>query len=791
MPKLTQEQIKNIDTYKNDITHIEGTIKAIQKLPGMYIGPIGAHGAVNMFREIFQNAVDQLLYDKSPCNFISVLFDERDYKFKVTDNGLGIPYEMIVDVYTSGHTSKNFKEKKLGDYSAGVNGIGAKATNALSIYFDVYSYRYDGTCKHVYFEKGEVKKEEILKNPDHIQGTSVEFEPNHEFMGDTPVEPGVIYTLVRDTLSLLPIGSKIDYTSINKKGKVYHELMVNEDGIATNILGKCSSMLVSPIIIGDDNGRMKLDCAFTFDNQDLGGEDISAYSNMCPNSSSALNTHIAGVLDGISTWFSNYMNKIYLTDREKQKIKVNASDVRTGLKVMISAWHLEPQFTGQAKEVLSNQEFRPFAKEVIMNGLDKWSKAKPNDLIKVCKFLKDIALVRIKSDTEKVKITAKYETSATTGLPQKYVRPKSKNPKEIELFIVEGDSALSPARNARNSEFQGIFPIRGKILNVFQATPQKILANPEVVGIINILGAGYGKHFDINKVKVSKVIFMSDADSDGSHIADLLLLLCLKMFPGLVESGMVYKAIPPLYGIPVGKNRTQYFADRVDYVKYMQKEFYKKNSVTDLKGKPIDPTIFSRLLIENADYIYDFSTIMERYKLNPTLLEIVLSSYIKKDKFEVLRRRIVNEFRFINNENITYDKKTDTIKIKGLINGRIETLFYNKRFIEDCESIIEPIKKAIKENHIEFLINGQKKGLYELVSMAMNSQNSVSRFKGLGEMNSNQLRESTMDPSTRTLIQYTVDDINETMKIIRQYDSNKKMILQKVGSVNREDLIGL
>lgn len=791
MPKLTQEQIKNIDTYKNDITHIEGTIKAIQKLPGMYIGPIGAHGTVNMFREIFQNAVDQLLYDKSPCNFISVLFDERDYKFKVTDNGLGIPYEMIVDVYTSGHTSKNFKEKKLGDYSAGVNGIGAKATNALSIYFDVYSYRYDGTCKHVYFEKGEVKKEEILKNPDHIQGTSVEFEPNHEFMGDTPVDPGVIYTLVRDTLSLLPIGSKIDYTSINKRGKVYHELMVNEDGIATNILGKCSSMLVSPIIIGDDNGRMKLDCAFTFDNQDLGGEDISAYSNMCPNSSSALNTHIAGVLDGISTWFSNYMNKIYLTDREKQKIKVNASDVRTGLKVMISAWHLEPQFTGQAKEVLSNQEFKPFAKEVIMNGLDKWSKAKPNDLIKVCKFLKDIALVRIKSDTEKVKITAKYETSATTGLPQKYVRPKSKNPKEIELFIVEGDSALSPARNARNSEFQGIFPIRGKILNVFQATPQKILANPEVVGIINILGAGYGKHFDINKVKVSKVIFMSDADSDGSHIADLLLLLCLKMFPGLVESGMVYKAIPPLYGIPVGKNRTQYFADRVDYVKYMQKEFYKKNSVTDLKGKPIDPTIFSRLLIENADYIYDFSTIMERYKLNPTLLEIVLSSHIKKDKFEVLRRRIVNEFRFINNENITYDKKTGTIKIKGLINGRIETLFYNKRFIEDCEPIIEPIKKAIKENHIEFLINGQKKGLYELVSMAMNSQNSVSRFKGLGEMNSNQLRESTMDPSTRTLIQYTVDDINETMKIIRQYDSNKKMILQKVGSVNREDLIGL
>lgn len=788
-PKLSAEQMKNIDSYKDDITHIEGTIKAIQKLPGMYIGPIGAHGTVNMFREIFQNAVDQLLYDKSPCNFITVLFDERTYKFKVTDNGLGIPYEMIVDVYTSGHTSKNFKEKQLGDYSAGVNGIGAKATNALASYFDVYSYRYDGTCKHVLFKRGELAKEEIIKNPEHIQGTSVEFEPNPEFMGETPVDPGVIYTLVRDTLSLLPIGAQIDYTSINKKGKVYHELLVNEDGIATNIFGKCLSMLIPPIIISEDNGRMKLDCAFTFDQQDLGGEDITAFSNMCPNNSSILNTHVSGVIEGVSTWFSNYMNKTFLTDREKQKIKVNSADVRTGLKVMISAWHLEPQFTGQAKEVFSNQDFKPFAKDVVINGLDAWAKAKPNDLVKVCKFLKDVALVRIKSDTEKVKITAKYETSATTGLPRKYVKPTSKNAKEIEVFIVEGDSALSPAREARNTQTQGIFPIRGKILNVFQATPQKILANPEIVGIINILGAGYGKNFKIENLKCSKLIFMTDADNDGAHIADLLLLMCLKLFPGLVESGRVYKAMPPLYAIPTGKNKMEYFAQRVDYIRYMQKEYYKKNTVQDIKGKQLDPALFSRLLIENSDYIYDLSTIAERYKLSSKLIEIVISSYIKKEKFEVLRKRITSEFRFMNNENIT--KTKDTIQIKGLINGRIETLFYNDRFIRECESIIDPIAKAMKENHMEFIVNGQKVGLYEMVSSAMNSLTSVSRFKGLGEMNNTQLKESTMNPETRTLIQYTVDDINETMKIIRQYDSNKKMILQKIGSVNREDLIGL
>ena len=786
---LTAEQRKNIDSYKNEITHIEGTINAIRRLPGMYIGPVGALGTVNMFREIFQNAVDQLLYDKSPCNHISVLFDERTYRFIVSDNGLGIPFDNIIDIYTQQHTGKNLKEKKLGDYSAGINGIGAKATNALSEYFDVKSYMYYGECKHVRFKKGVLVKEEILKNPQKIQGTVVEFEPDHDVMGDTPVDPGMVYVLVRDTLSLLPIGSSIDYTSINKKGKQYHEAMVNEDGISTNILGKCTSMLIPPINIMKDNGRMKLELSFTFDQQDLGGEDVTAYANMCPTSSSNLNTHVSGSLEGITQWFCKYMNSIFLTDREKAKIKLTPVDVKAGLKLMISAWHLEPQFTGQAKEVLSNQDFKPFAKDTIFEGLDAWAKAKPQELLKTCKFLKDVAMARIKADSEKVKVTAKYATSASSGLPAKYIKPSSKDPSKIELFIVEGDSALGSARSARNVETQGIFPIRGKILNVFQASWQKILGNAEVMGITQILGAGYGKKFDISKMKVSKIIIMTDADNDGAHIADLLLLVCLKMFPGIVEAGKVYKAVPPLYGIPTGKSKMQYFAERVDFVRYMQKEFYKKNSVTDINGKPIDSATFSRILIENSDYIYDFQTISERYKINPTLLEIVLSSYVKKESLATLKKRITSEFRFMQNDNIV---KTDgCIRIKGLINGRIETVFYNDKFIKDCESLIPPIQKAVKENHMTFIVNGEKTCLYDMVRSAMNTIVSVSRFKGLGEMNPNQLAESTMDPNTRSVIQYSVSDIDESMRIIRQYDSNKKMILQKIGIVSHEDLIGL
>ena len=785
---LTDEQIKNIDKYGNQITHIEGTINQIKARASMYIGALGTEAAFTMGREIIQNAVDQLVSDISPCNLIKVYYDKRDCKFIVSDNGLGVPKEWAVKLFTEAHTGKNLTEKKLGDYSAGTNGIGAKAVNALSVYFDIKTYHYNGTAEHLLFEYGELKYNKSMPNKEHLQGTVIEFVPNEQILGKIDLDSGRVYTLVRDILSLIKIGSKIDYTSVSEKGKVYHELLVNEDGIAGNIYGKCSSMIMAPVIITEDNGHEKLELAFTFDQEDLGGEDITAYANMCPTSTVPLNSHVSGVLDGICTWFSSYMNKIYLTDKEKNKIKINSSDVRMGLKLMISAWSLEPIFTGQAKEVFSNVEFKPFAKQVVMDNLEKWAKIKPQDLLKCCKFLKDVALARIKADSEKVKITAKYTTSATSGLPEKYVRPMTKDVSKIELFIVEGDSALGSAREARDPQYQGIFPIRGKILNVFQASPAKIAANVEIAAFINILGAGWGKSFDINKMKVGKIVFLSDADSDGSHIADLLLLVFLKIFPGLVESGRVYKAVPPLYGVPM-KNRMEYFAERVDFIRFMQKEYYKKNKVTDAKGKSIDSTTFSRILIDNSDYMLDFKTIKDRYKLTPILLEIVLSSYINKESLTTLRKRITSEFRFMNNENIT--KSGDTIKIKGLINGGTETIFYNERFIKECELLIEPLTRAMNKYGIVFYVNGNKTCLFDLVYDAMESIGSVSRFKGLGEMNGDQLRISTMSPDTRTLIQYTVNDINETIKIIRQYDSNKKLILPKIGNVDRTALIGL
>ena len=208
------------------------------------------------------------------------------------------------------------------------------------------------------------------------------------------------------------------------------------------------------------------------------------------------------------------MNNIYLVNQKsKVKLKIVAADIKNGLNVMISAAHLEPIFTGQAKECLSNQDMLGFCKEVVMKGLDEWSKANPQDLARLSRFFKDIAEVRQKSEASKAKIVTKYQSNVITGLPSKYIRPLGKE--DVELIIVEGDSALGTVQLGRDPKRQGLFPIRGKIANAFKMTKNAFFSNEEVQGITKIiLGTDYKRNFDVKDCKVSKVIFMADADVD-------------------------------------------------------------------------------------------------------------------------------------------------------------------------------------------------------------------------------------------------------------------------------------
>lgn len=458
MAELTELQRSAIDNYGDEIKQLKDFQTGVQKRPGVYIGSLQNKGLQSMVKEIYQNAVDQLVDPTSPCNWISFTYNENTLETIVEDNGKGFPKDKVITILTTMHTSKNF-EKRPYEYSSGTNGAGSAIVNALSSVFNIESYKYDGTAFRVEFINGypKTKAPVNIPNKSKKQGTKISFIPNGDILGEMNLSWKHMYKFIKIILSFTPIGSTVDFCGIDKQGVEHKEKIVNKDGIITDIIMKSTHPMVKPIICFADDGYRKVEAAFTFDSGDKDGpdpiEDVTSFANWSPTMGG---THIEGCTQGICKFFTQYMNNIYLAGNQqknkKNPTKVMPVDIKTGLKVVINAAHLEPQYSAQAKEVLSNPDMLDFATNTIMNGLEKWAKDNPNDLLKLCKYFKDIAELRIKQNSEKVKIVNKYQANTITGYPDKYVKPiKQKK----EFIIVEGDSAAGTVTKGRDINTQG------------------------------------------------------------------------------------------------------------------------------------------------------------------------------------------------------------------------------------------------------------------------------------------------------------------------------------------------
>lgn len=779
---LTQEQIENIQNYANEIQELKGFVEAVRKRPGMYIGHIGNKGYINMVREIFQNSYDELNRESSPCDSIIVSFDERTFTVIIEDNGRGIPFGKLIQVFKNQHTSSNY-EKKKGDYASGLHGVGAKVTNALSKFFKVESYNViQGEGRVVEFKDGYPwdKGEVIVPNPNGKQGTIITFTPDLKVLGELTVEWKDIFNLIEMLMPLSKKGSKVFFNAIDINGKKHSEVINNEDGIFSFIVKMTSHPLIMPVSMFKDTGIMKMDIMFTYDSTDMDNDVVMAFSNSCPT---VAGTHIDGFKEGIAYFFTNYMNKIFLVNssgkKNKKELKITAADTRVGLKAVLSVAHLEPIFSGQAKEILSNEDMQPFVKNGVIESLEQWSKDNPKDFNKICKYLKDVAELRLKQDKEKINLNKKYNSNTLTGLPSKYIAPTGN--KDLELWIVEGDSAAGTMQNHRDNKTQGYFPIRGKLPNAFATTPKEFLENAEVAGIINIIGGGYGRNFDISKVKWNKIIFGADADADGSHICALLLRFFILYLPDMIKEGRVFKAVPPLYGLETNK-KTIYFTERIDYIKYVQKLFAKNNEVCHADGKPLSTAELTKILYINADYTYELLAIANRYAIDPELLEVLLMLHLAKADYKKIKSTIENKYRFIK-----VSKINGVINIQGSLNSKIQTIFYNQRVIDDCIRIINILNN---NKELLFKINGKVSNLYELMSrFDESSPKNIRRFKGLGEMDGESLFESTLSRDNRLLIQYTLEDAKRAVEEIRYYEDNKEKLLEGI-EVSRFDVIG-
>lgn len=755
---------QNIRNYSKEIKTIENFVDAVRKTVGQYLGYTGNKGFINMIREIFQNSIDELQKDSSPCDYICIFYDERSKEVIVQDNGRGIPFNDMIRVFTAEHTSSNYV-KKPGEFSSGRHGVGSKVTNAVSEYFIVQSYIL-GEARYLKFIDGKPDgKPSVIPNKSKYQGTIITFKPSYEVMGEITVTCEEVIHLIETLLPLLRIGAMIDFHGKDSNGKKIDKHYVNEDGIITDLINKTTAPLIKPVVYGmlKEDGRMKADIAFTYDSNDLMTENITGFSNFCPT---IAGTHIEGFLEGITKYFREYMNKIYLN---KSKLKVVNNDIKCGLKAIVAVSHLEPIFTGQAKEILSNQDMYWFVRDLTLNYLIKWSKENPNDLQRLCKYYKDVAELRIKSDEGKVKLSQKYDASRITGLPKKYVKPTGKASDGLELIIVEGDSALGPAKNFRDNVRQGIFPIRGKMPNAFKTPIKKFLDNEEVSGILNIIGCGYGKNFDISKCKWEKIIIGADADPDGAHIRALFLKFMLLYCLPIITTGRLYSLVPPLYGI-IKSNKHLYFTEKLDFIKYVETKFSEQNEIYYTDGTKLRHSEVIELLFKNMDYVDILESISNTFAVNPYLLEKCL--LLRDEPYGKFKKDIEKSYRFIK-----VNQTNGVTIVSELLDDKYQMVICNQKLLDNCKYVLPYIDGPVKE----LLINGKITSLYGLMKAFEKFIPTNSRYKGLGEMNPEQLAESTLHTqSNRTLMRYSIDDVKKEIEAIRLIESDKSVLLKDI-----------
>ena len=686
---------------QKEIKVIENEVDAVRKLIDVYIGRAGSVGFKNMFREIVQNSLDEIIKGNTLDRRVIVSYDERNHNVIVEDFGQAITLDMLVLVFSKLHSSSNYdKELGSGDYSSGKNGQGSTCVNFLSKFFNVNSYRMDGTAKRVEFIEGHLVKEKNIKCPKGKHGLLTEFSPS-DIMGEINVSGEELGILLWQMCNLCTIGTTIKFNWIDKLNQEHTEVYKNKNGIV-DILGSiCEKSNIQPVHFMEDNGTTKIEVLFNYDTKSMDNTFVVSFANMCPTEGG---THVDGYIDAIVKFFRDYMNKIYLANNKK--LQVNGSDIKTGLRAVVSCYHVSPLFDGQDKSYFSKEDMKPFAYNVTLKALNDWSQNNPSDFQKICKYIKDICEIRVKSEGEKIKLSDKYNASVITGMPAKFKKANAKGP--FELLICEGDSAASGMENNRNKDIQGIFPIRGKLINAFTTPMKRFFENEEISSLLKICGyQTYSKNLDPDKFKPEKVIIATDADADGSHIECLVAMFFLRYLPFVIEQGKLYAANPPLYGMET-KNGHRFFANNYEYVEYVQTLFCKNNIIHNQKNKPMTKKEIVKVLYDNIDYVKMVNHISRIFSVDPKLLEFVLYNYNIINKFNKFKKTVEKEYKFV-----TVSQINGVAIIRGLVGSNYQTLFCNDQLLEYSKEIIKLIDKS--DNY--YIINRNKASIYDLLYM--------------------------------------------------------------------------
>ena len=630
----------------SDIQVLEG-LEAVRKRPGMYIGTTSERGLHHLVWEIVVNSVDEAL--AGYCDDIEVII-EKNNVITVKDDGRGMPtginqktgLSTIETIFTVLHAGGKFGG---GGYkvSGGLHGVGASVVNALSTWLEVRVYR-EG---HVYFQRFEngghpVGELEVIEDcsPDRT-GTTVSFKADPEIFKETTVYNFDTLANRLEELAFLNKGLRISLTDL-RENEMKKEFLYN-GGIIEFVekLNKNKNVLHSDIVYveGQENG-ISMEVAFQY-STDYSNQIYSFTNNI---STYEGGTHEDGVKRALTRIINNYARNNKLLKEKDDAL--TGDDVREGLTMIISCKHPDPQFEGQTKTKLGNAEVRKIADDVFSEGLERFLMENPKEARIIIEKTVQASYARLAA--KKARETVRKKDLDVSNFYGKLTDCSSKDPSECEIFIVEGDSAGGSAKKGRNSMTQAILPLRGKILNVEKARLDRALGNDEIKSIITAFGTGIGDDFNIDKLRYDKIIIMTDADVDGSHIRVLLLTLFYRFFRPIVEAGHVFAAQPPLYRITHGKNR-KYVLDEAERDEYVAKltENNTKFEIARMKG----------LGEMDAEELNETTMDIEKRVLKQITVEDArladeVFSELMGDEVELRRKFIEENARFVKNLDI-------------------------------------------------------------------------------------------------------------------------------------------
>ena len=775
---------KDEEDYGADSIKVLKGLEAVKKRPGMYIGDTDdGSGLHHMVYEVVDNSVDEAL--AGHCKNITVSINP-DGSVMVKDDGRGIPTDMHDEgvsaaevIMTQLHAGGKFDQNSY-KVSGGLHGVGVSVVNALSEKLELYINR-DNKRYFMTFKDGDAQSSlEIIGDCGEETGTEIKFLPSKKIFTMIEFDRRVLEKKLRE-LAFLNSNISILLQDL-RKDEPWEKVMSYEGGLKEFVkyLDQTKKpMIEEPISLSANKGGVEVNLALWWN--DSYYETVNCFTNNIPQKDGG--THLAGLRGALTRVVNSYAQNSGMA--KKENVQLVGEDIREGLTCVLSIKVADPKFSSQTKDKLVSSEVRPAVESLVGDALSEWFEEHPNEAKQIIGKVVEAAAARDAARKAR-ELTRRKGALDISSLPGKLADCQEKDPEKCEIFIVEGDSAGGSAKQGRDRATQAILPLRGKIINCEKARLSKVLSSIEIGTLITALGAGIGRDiseedegeegFNVNKLRYKKIIIMTDADVDGAHIRTLLLTFFYRQMYPLISSGCLYIAQPPLYKAKKGNSET-YLKDDDDLDNYLINSGVDESILTLGSGDSISSNDLLNIIDKSRKFRSLINNLPSRY--NSDLVEAAAlsgafnqSKEIDKSILDDLSQRLTLKY---NDDEAGWDAEYDPsngLIIKRQIRGVYETLTLGPGIFRSADALrlsdlsIDIIKYfPLTDSSKNLFERGGRsysvKSPCELVESVLSEGRKglqIQRYKGLGEMNADQLWDTTLDPDSRRLLKVKVDE---------------------------------